>query len=75
MERIVTVQRIGGGLGVVLPDEWIARQNLEDGDTLQVVEREDGLLLAPCGPKLDEVMEAYGDLSSRYRNTLRQLAQ
>jgi putative addiction module antidote len=75
MEWIVTVQRIGGGLGVVFPDEWIERQNLAEGDTLSVVEREDGLLLAPCGPKFGEVMEAYGDLSSRYRNTLRELAQ
>ncbi|MFL5542351.1 MAG: AbrB/MazE/SpoVT family DNA-binding domain-containing protein [Longimicrobiaceae bacterium] len=75
MEWIVTVQRIDGGLGVVFPDEWIERQNLRDGDTLLVVEREDGLLLAPCDSKLDEVVEAYGDLSRRYRNTLRELAQ
>ncbi|MFL5383028.1 MAG: AbrB/MazE/SpoVT family DNA-binding domain-containing protein [Longimicrobiaceae bacterium] len=75
MEWIVTVQRIDGGLGMVFPDEWIERQSLGDGDTLVVVEREDGLLLAPRDPKFDKVMEAYGDLSRRYRNTLRELAE
>jgi hypothetical protein len=75
MEWIVTVQRIDGGLGVVFPDEWIERQNLGDSDTLFVLEQEDGLLLAPCDSRFGKVVEAYGNLSRRYRDTLRELAK
>lgn len=63
------------GWGVVFPDELIERQNLGDGDTFVVVEWEDGLLLAACDPRFGAVMEAYGDLGGRYRNTLRELAK
>jgi len=71
----ITVERIAGELGMVFPDELVERQKLAEGDTLRVVEREDGLFLAPCDPKLGKVMEAYGNLAMRYRGTLRALAE
>ena len=74
MGWIVTVQKIDGKLRVIFPDDLIERQNLAEGDTLQVVEHPDGILLVPRDPGFDKVMEAYGDLTRRYRNTLRELA-
>jgi bifunctional DNA-binding transcriptional regulator/antitoxin component of YhaV-PrlF toxin-antitoxin module len=45
MRWIVTVERIDGELWVDFPDELIERQNLAEGDKLQVVEHPDGIVL------------------------------
>jgi putative addiction module antidote len=75
MERTITVRRMGGSLGSTFPKGAMERLNINDGDKLFFVEREDGILLTPYDPKFDKVMEAYEDLSKRYRNTLRELAK
>ena len=77
MDKTMTVRQIGDHVTLdgTVPREVVERLNVGDGDTLFIVEREDGILLTPSDPKLDKVMEAYGDLSRRYNNTLRELAK
>ena len=75
MDGTMTVRRIGGSLGGTFPKEAMERLNIGEGDKLFILVREDGILLTPYDPKFEKVMEAYGDLSKRYRNTLRELAK
>lgn len=75
MEHTLKLRRIGGSLGGTFPKAVLDKLNVGDGDTLFLVEKDDGILLTPYDPKFERVMEAYEDLSKRYRNTLRELAK
>ncbi|HYH82456.1 MAG TPA: AbrB/MazE/SpoVT family DNA-binding domain-containing protein [Longimicrobium sp.] len=75
MTKTMTIRRIGGSLGGTFPSEIMDRLNVEEGDTLYLIEREDGILITPHVPKIESVMEAYEHLGKRYRNTLEDLAK
>lgn len=75
MEATMTVRRIGGSLGGTFPKGVMERLKVDEGDKLFIIEKEDGVLLTPYDPKFAKVVEAYDDLSKRYRNTLRELAK
>jgi len=75
MERTIKLRRMGGSLGSTFPKGIMDRLKLEDGDEMFVLEDERGMYLTPFDPKFDKVMEAYEDLSRRYRNTLSELAK
>jgi putative addiction module antidote len=73
MRDVVKVQRIGDELGIVLPPETVERFGLKEGDELYPVKQDDGILLTR-DRKLADVMGAYGEVTARYPNTLRALA-
>ena len=75
MDKTMTIRQIGDSLEGTFPKEVMERLKVGDGDTLYILEREDGILLTPHDPKFDRVMEAYDDVSKRYSNTLRELAK
>lgn len=70
------VRRIGNSLGVVLPREVIAHLQVQDGDTLFLLETSDGgYKLTPYDPEFEQKMAKAEEIMSRYRNTLRKLAE
>ena len=70
------VRRVGNSLGVVLPKEVITRLNTKEGAPLYLVEApEGGYRLVPYDPDFEAKMARAEDIISRYRNTLRILAQ
>jgi putative addiction module antidote len=70
------IRQIGNSLGVVLPREAIKRLHVQDGDTLFLIETPDGgYKLTPYDPEFEQKMEKAEDIMSRYRNTLRKLAE
>jgi putative addiction module antidote len=75
----VTVRREGGSLAVAIPDEIARRMNLEDGDSLFLVETDHGLALASTSSVLDEddraMLDAFEEIAEQYDETLRRLAQ
>lgn len=71
----VTLQRIGGSLGVALPDEVLERLQMREGDELCVVETECGVTLTAHDPEFDRAMEVYERGARKYQNALRELAQ
>jgi antitoxin component of MazEF toxin-antitoxin module len=73
MIAAVTVERFEDGLGIRLPDEVVARLGLKEGDTLHMVEREDGILL-PFDIDHIEAMEEFEPLRAEFRNAFRDLA-
>ena len=69
------LRAIGNSVGVVLPKELLAKLNLTEGDTVQVVETPDGLLLTPVSPDVEEQLRLGRELMKRYRETFAALAK
>jgi putative addiction module antidote len=70
------VRKIGNSLGVVLPREVLAHLQVQDGDTLFLLETSDGgYKLTPYDPEFEQKMAKAEEIMSRYRNTLRKLAE
>ena len=66
---------IGSSTGVVLPDEILARLQVESGDELFLVDTPGGLLLTPNDPKLEEQLRAGREFMSEYTDVFAALAK
>lgn len=71
----VKARRMGGSIGATLPKEMAERLHIEEGDELTIVETDEGLLITPYDPAVEEAMEAYERGAKKYRNALRKLAE
>ena len=75
MVKEVTVRRVGGSVGTTLPKDMADRLRVTPGDRLLAVETEDGILLTPYDPEMQEALAIAARAAKRYRNALRQLAK
>ncbi len=75
MLKKVKVTAIGNSMGIILPKEALAKLRVEKGDTLYLVESQDGLTLTPYRRDFERQMEAAEKVLKRYRNALHQLAK
>jgi putative addiction module antidote len=66
---------MGGSIGATLPKEMAERLHIEEGDELTILETEDGLLITPYDPTVEEAMAAYERGAKKYQNALRKLAE
>ena len=70
------VRKVGNSLGVTLPREVLKRLHLKDGDKIFLVEAPDGSYrITPYDPEFEKQMRLAEEGMSRYRNTLRALAE
>jgi putative addiction module antidote len=69
------LRAIGNSVGVVLPKDLLARLNLDEGDTVQVVETQDGFLLTRVEPDVEEQLRLGRELMKKYRETFAALAK
>lgn len=67
--------QIGNAVGVILPDDVLARLQVATGDVLYLSEASNGVLLTPCRPEFDEQMEAARDIMKQRRAVLHELAK
>ncbi len=75
MSHRTKLRKIGNSLGVILPKETLNELQVEEGQALYVTKAEDGSLrLAPVDEEFERQMEIGRDLTKRYRNALRELA-
>lgn len=74
MTKKTTLRKMGGSLGVTLPKEVIERLQMREGDSLCIVDTDDGVKLTPYDPDFDRAMEIYDRGARKYRNALRELA-
>ncbi|WP_027186137.1 transcriptional regulator [Desulfovibrio inopinatus] len=70
-----TVTKIGNSIGIILPEEAVARLKVTKGDNVFLTETAEGYSITPYDPELAEQMEAARRGMSRYRNALRELAK
>ena len=69
------LRAIGNSVGVVLPKDLLAKLNLDEGDTVQVVETQDGFLLTRVEPDVEEQLRLGRELMKKYRETFAALAK
>jgi len=69
------LRAVGNSVGVVLPKELLAKLNLAEGDTVQVVETPDGVLLTPVSPDVEDQLRLGRDMMKKYRETFAALAK
>jgi putative addiction module antidote len=69
------LRAIGNSVGMVLPKELLARMNLAEGDTVQVVESVDGLLLTTMPKETEAQLELGREMMKRYRESFAALAK
>ena len=69
------LRAIGNSVGVVLPKELLAKLDLGEGDTVQVVETQEGFLLTPASSDVEEQLRLGRELMKKYRETFAALAK
>lgn len=75
MMKELTLRQSGGSISATLPKEMADRLHLGPGDRILALETEQGILLTPYDPKVEEALDIARRVAKRYRNALRQLAK
>ena len=71
----VKITTVGNSMGILLPKEALRKMKASKGDTLYLVENQDGYSLTPYQQDFESQIEATEDIMKRYKNTLRKLAK
>ena len=70
------LRKVGNSVGVLLPNEALARLNADDGDVLYLTETTDGgFRLTATDPEFARKLKVAEKLSRRYRHALKELAK
>jgi len=75
MVKQVTARRMGGSVGATLPKETAERFHIKAGDTLNVIETSEGILITPLEPDFAKAMQVYEQGARKYRNALHELSK
>ena len=75
MTMEVTLRRSGGSVSATIPSEMARRFHLAPGDRIEAIETEQGILLSPFNPTLQEALALASEAARSYQPALRQLAQ
>ena len=70
----VTLRRSGGSVSATIPSEMARRFHLAPGDRIEAIETEQGILLSPFNPTLQEALALASEAARSYQPALRQLA-
>ncbi|WP_353077102.1 AbrB/MazE/SpoVT family DNA-binding domain-containing protein [Synechococcus lacustris] len=71
----VTLRRSGGSVSATIPSEMARRFHLAPGDRIEAIETDQGILLSPFNPTLQEALALASEAARSYQPALRQLAQ
>lgn len=71
----IKVTAIGNSMGVLLPKEVLAKLKVGKGDTLYLVENDEGFTLTPYQRDFEAQMQAAEKVLKKYRNALHELAK
>jgi putative addiction module antidote len=75
MMREIKLRQVGGSVGATLPKEMADRLHLDVGDRVLAVETDQGILLTPFDPTVEEGLASAAKVAKKYRNALRELAK
>ena len=75
MVRELKLRQVGGSVGATLPKDMAERLHLAAGDRVLAVETEQGILLSPYDPRVEQALAIAAKTAKKYRNALRQLAK
>lgn len=71
----VTLRQSGGSVSATIPKELARRFHLEPGDRIQAIETEDGILLIPFEPKVQQALALASEDAKQFQTALSELAQ
>ena len=71
----VALRRSGGSVSATIPSEMARRFHLAPGDRIEAIETEQGILLSPFNPTLQEALALASEAARSHQPALRQLAQ
>jgi len=71
----VTLRQSGGSVSATIPQETARRFHLEPGDRIQAIETEDGILLTPFDPTVQQALALASEAAKQFQPALRELAQ
>ena len=66
---------VGNSVGIVLPKELLEKLRVDQGDTLYVIETQNGIELIPSNPELAVQMEVAERVMQEDRDILQRLAE
>jgi putative addiction module antidote len=69
------ITTVGNSLGIILPKELLKKLRVDQGDTLFVIETQNGIELIPNNPELAAHMEIAERVMQEDRDILRRLAE
>jgi putative addiction module antidote len=69
------IHKIGNSLGVTLPPEILQKLQVGEGDSIFLIETNDGIQIAKQDREFDRGLEAYQKVADKYKNALKELAQ
>ena len=70
------LQQIGDSVGILLPDDVVARMKLHAGDIVRLTEQADGsLLLSPVNADVARTIQIANEVMGTYRDTFAALAK
>lgn len=75
MVQTITLKKIGGSVGAILPKDMLDRQHLQAEDQVFVVETTQGILLTAVDPAATEALAAYAVLAKENRAAMAALAK
>ena len=72
---VLKLTQIGNSVGVILPKEALSRLKLGKGESVFLTETNEGYVLTPYDPALEEEISAGRAFMREYRDTFHQLAK
>ena len=75
MPTTTKVIAIGNSAGIILPKEFLARLNVQKGDSICLSETPHGAHLTPYDEQFTRKLEATQRVMRKYRDSLRKLAE
>jgi putative addiction module antidote len=69
------VRKIGNGYGVLLPKQILDELRMEEGSVLNIVRKDDGVMLSHYDADFADQLEAFRRTEAVHRNSYRELAK
>jgi putative addiction module antidote len=75
MVKSLKLRQAGGSVSATLPKDMADRLHLAAGDRVLAVETDNGILLTPFDPRVEQALAIAARAAKKYRNALRELAK
>lgn len=73
--QTIKLRKFGNSIGAIISKEILTKMKAKDGDSLYLIETEDGYTLTPYNPEFMQQMNVAEDIMKSYRNALKVLAK
>lgn len=75
MYEEITLHKVGSSASAPLPQSMLERHQIEPGAKVFAIDTDAGILITAFDPDVAEAMAISDEITERYRNALKQLAE